>query len=244
MKIYKAINEVMKDLGAIAKGRKNTHQGYAFRGIEDFYNSIHPELSAKGIFIATQVIDKISETHQKGDKTSFRVMLNVNHKFYAEDGSCVEVITAGEGIDTSDKATSKALSMAMKYAFIQTFSIPTQDMSDPERDSPSVDATNPIEAKAPPKAAKPAAAPAAKVVKSVTNATPAPSFDEFEKTQGEYRVTFGVYKDKTLDQMGEKTAKGYAQHLANDALKRGGEMSVSEGDFIRAVKAKYNSVTG
>jgi hypothetical protein len=237
MKIYKQINAVMNDLGAIAKDRKNTHQGYAFRGIEDFYNSIHPELSAKGVFIVTQVIDKVSETHQKGDKTSFRVMLNVNHKFYADDGSFVEVITAGEGVDTSDKATSKAMSMAMKYAFIQTFSIPTTDISDPERDSPSVDSTNPKEEK--PQAAK----TVKPVVKSIAQAKPAQSFEEFEKEQDSYRVTFGVYKDKTLDQIGEKTAKGYAQHLANDALKRGGDMKPEEGRFIQEVKAKYKSVT-
>ena len=237
MKIFKQINAVMNDLGAIAKDRKNTHQGYAFRGIEDFYNSIHPELSAKGVFIVTQVIDKVSETHQKGDKTSFRVMLNVNHKFYADDGSFVEVITAGEGVDTSDKATSKAMSMAMKYAFIQTFSIPTTDISDPERDSPSVDSTNPKEE-------KPQAAKAAKpVVKSISQAKPAQSFEDFEKEQDAYRVTFGVYKDKTLDQIGEKTAKGYAQHLANDALKRGGDLKPEEGRFIQEVKAKYKSVT-
>jgi hypothetical protein len=56
-------------------------------------------------------------------------------------------------------------------------------------------------------------------------------------------VTFGVYSGKTLDQIGEKTAKGYAQHLANDALKRGGEIKPEEGRFIQEVKAKYKSVT-
>lgn len=232
MKIFKAINEVMKDLGAIAKGRKNTHQGYAFRGIEDFYNSIHPELAAKGIFIATQVIDKVSETHQKGDKTSFRVMLNVNHKFYADDGSFVEVITAGEGIDTSDKATSKALSMAMKYAFIQTFSIPTQDMSDPERDSPSVDLTNPVEN-------RPAQAP--KTVRSVEQAKPATpkAHQTHEDAAGsDFTITFGVYKGKTVGALGMATAKSYADHLLKQVTKRNTQLSPAESDFVKFVTEK------
>lgn len=229
MKIFKAINEVMKDLGAIAKGRKNTHQGYAFRGIEDFYNSIHPELAAKGIFIATQVIDKASETHQKGDKTSFRVMLNVNHKFYADDGSFVEVITAGEGIDTSDKATSKALSMAMKYAFIQTFSIPTQDMSDPERDSPSVDLTNPVENRT---------AQAPKTVRSVEQAKPAtPKAHQTHEdaTGSDFTITFGVYKGKTVKALGMATAKAYAEHLTKQATNKKAQLSTAEADFVKFV---------
>jgi len=235
MKIYKQINAIMNDLGAIAKDRKNTYQEYAFRGIEDFYNSIHPELSAKGVFIVTQVIDKISETHQKGDKISFRVMLNVNHKFYADDGSFIEVITSGEGIDTSDKATSKALSMAMKYAFIQTFSIPTTDISDPERDSPSVDSTNPKEE-------KPQAANGEKpVVKSLA---PVKTEQKTESADGVYRVTFGNFSGKTLDQIGEKTAKSYAQHLTSDATKRKTDLGPNELEFIKQVREKFKSVTG
>lgn len=232
MKIFKAINEVMKDLGAIAKGRKNTHQGYAFRGIEDFYNSIHPELAAKGIFIATQVVEKTTETHQKGDKTSFRVLMNVNHKFYAEDGSFVEVITAGEGIDTSDKATSKALSMAMKYAFIQTFSIPTQDMSDPERDSPSVDLTNPVEN-------KPASAP--KTVRSIepVKAEPPKARQTLEDATGDdFKITFGVYKGKTVGGLGMATAKAYANHLVKESAKKKAQLPEAEAAFVKFMADK------
>jgi hypothetical protein len=105
---------------------------------------------------------------------------------------------------------------------------------DPDEAERIVDA--PIELKTAPKAAKP-------VVKSIAEAKPVKSFEEFEKDQDAYRVTFGVYNGKTLDQIGEKTAKGYAQHLANDALKRGGDMKPEEGRFIQEVKAKYKSVT-
>ena len=137
--------------------------------------------------------------------------------------------------DCMEKAETGAIGRALAYCGYGT-QFCADELDEAER---IVDA--PIEAKASPKAAK----PAAKVVKSVTNATPAPSFEEFEQAQSGYRCQItGVYFGKTLDQIGEKTAKGYAQHLANDALKRGGEMSQKEGDFIRAVKEKYKSVTG
>src|SRR5690606_11320769 len=41
-----------------------------------------------------------------------------------------------EGLDSGDKATNKALSAALKYALIQTFSIPTEDMAEGDAESP------------------------------------------------------------------------------------------------------------
>lgn len=140
---------------------------------------------------------------------------------------------AGHFGDFIEKAETGALGRCLAY-----IGYGTQFCAD-ELDEGERLADAPIE-KAPPKAAKPAPAP--KVVKSVTPAAPVQTFEDFEN--GEYRITFGVYQGKTLEQIGEKTAKGYAQHLANEALKRNGEMGAKEGDFIRAVKEKYKSVTG
>jgi hypothetical protein len=137
LKIYSQINLVMKDLGPIAKDRKNTHQGYAFRGIEDLYNAIHPVLVKHGVFCAPSVVDTKNETFQKADgKNSYRVLLTVNHRFFASDGSFVDVVTIGEGVDTSDKASNKAMSAAMKYAFVELFAIPTADIEDADRTTP------------------------------------------------------------------------------------------------------------
>jgi hypothetical protein len=203
------------------------------------------QLKGKDYLQVAQRLVWFREEHPDWTITTEAVALDEKHaifKAWIQDTSGRTIATAHKREDQAhfgdcmEKAETGAIGRALAYCGYGT-QFCADELCEAER---IVDA--PIE-KAPPKAAKPVAVPAPKVVKSVTNATPAPSFDEFEKTQGEYRVTFGVYKDKTLDQMGEKTAKGYAQHLANDALKRGGEMSVSEGDFIRAVKAKYNSVT-
>jgi predicted RNA-binding protein with PIN domain len=49
------------------------------------------------------------------------------------DWTSVTVTTIGEAADTSDKATNKAMSAALKYALIQTFSVPTKDMDDADR---------------------------------------------------------------------------------------------------------------
>lgn len=109
------------------------------------YNTIQPVLVANGVFCVPQVIEKDTETFTSAKgTTTFRVLLKISHKFFAEDGSSVDVITLGEGIDTSDKAANKAMSAAMKYAFIELFSIPTEDIEDPDKESPQVDGAKKI----------------------------------------------------------------------------------------------------
>lgn len=143
-KIYTLISKISSDLGAIGKDGKNSAQGYSFRGIDQMYNAIQPILVKNGVFCVPQVIKDVVHTLQgtnaKGEpKVSFHAVLTINHKFYADDGSFVEVITLGEGLDTSDKASNKAMSAAMKYAFIELFSIPTADVADSDRESPSAE---------------------------------------------------------------------------------------------------------
>ena len=67
----------------------------------------------------------------------------MEYDFYAEDGSKVTVgPIPAEGLDSGDKATNKALSAALKYALIQTFSIPTEDMAEADLDSPEIGASS------------------------------------------------------------------------------------------------------
>lgn len=143
-KIFSLIPKVMSDIGSISKGRKNEHQNYKFRGIEDMYNVIQPALIKHGVFCCPQVVDSQNfELTSANGKASCRVLLKISHRFYADDGSYIEVITQGEGIDTSDKASNKAMSAAMKYAFIELFSIPTEDIDDSDSDSPEAGKSKP-----------------------------------------------------------------------------------------------------
>ena len=43
-KIYKAICDVMADIGAVGKNQKNQQQGFMFRGIDAVMNAINPAL--------------------------------------------------------------------------------------------------------------------------------------------------------------------------------------------------------
>lgn len=139
--IFRLIPLVMNDIGAVSKDRKNEQQKYAFRGIEDFYQAAHPAMIKHGIFCAPKVLSReayrFEKTNDQGRVTTWlHVALEVEHRFYAGDGSFVPVTTWGEGLDNSDKATNKAMSGAMKYALIELFCVPTKDVEDADRESP------------------------------------------------------------------------------------------------------------
>lgn len=131
--IYDRLSKVMGKIGAVSKDRKNPQQGYQFRGIDDFYNACHSALVFAGVVPVPRVMEQARvERQTKSGATMFHVVLTVATRFYAPDGSFVEAITIGEAMDTSDKASNKAMSAAMKYALIETFCIPTDDDSDTE----------------------------------------------------------------------------------------------------------------
>lgn len=140
--IFQKIPLIMRDVGAVTKDRTNSAQNYKFRGIEDLYLAFHPVLVEHGVFCVPQVIDMQCSEVQKADgKISYRTIIKMKHSFMAEDGSSVDAITIGEGLDSSDKASNKAMSAAMKYAFIELFSVPTQDIDDSDKDSPDAGKT-------------------------------------------------------------------------------------------------------
>lgn len=145
--IFKKMSEIMADIGPVKKDQKNQAQGFKFRGIDNFVNALHPALVKHGVFMTPRVISErseIKEVTRGSGKQGFdkHVNLMVEYDFYAEDGSKVTVgPIAAEGLDSGDKATNKALSAALKYALIQTFAVPTEDMVDGDLESPEIGKT-------------------------------------------------------------------------------------------------------
>ena len=116
-KIYQSIIAVMEDVGAIGKDKKNQTQGFMYRGIDDVMNALNPAFIKNKIFTVPQVLEQHREerTTAKGGLLIYSIC-KVKYTFYAEDGSSVEVVTIGEGMDSGDKATNKAMAIALKYA--------------------------------------------------------------------------------------------------------------------------------
>lgn len=150
--VYKAINAVQAELaemGGISKSRKNVQQGYAFRGIDEVYNTLAPILAKHKLLILPKVLERQCEEIKSVKGTPlFYVTLKTDFYFTsAEDGSQFIATSYGEAMDSADKATNKAMSAAYKYVCLQAFSIPTEGDND-------ADATTHIVA---PRETKPAA---------------------------------------------------------------------------------------
>jgi uncharacterized protein YejL (UPF0352 family) len=135
--IYKAITDAMADISPIAKGKENKEQKFKYRGIDDVMNELSPILSKHKIFIYPEVIEKQRQERQtKTGGTLLYSILTIKYHFATDDGSEVCTTVVGEGMDSGDKASNKAMAVAFKYACLQMFCIPTNDITDPDETTP------------------------------------------------------------------------------------------------------------
>lgn len=134
--IYQAITDIMSEGYAITKDKRNQKQGYAYRGIDDVMNTFQPLLAKHHVFIVPEVLDQQRQERKTSNSSLLYSILKMRYTFYAEDGSSVSAVVVGEGMDSGDKASNKAMSVAMKYAMFQVFCIPTEEMQDPDADTP------------------------------------------------------------------------------------------------------------
>jgi hypothetical protein len=127
----------MRDIEAIGKDRRNQAQGFNFRGIDDVYNELHQTMAKHGLFTVPRVVAERCEDRQtkSGGNAIYRV-LSIEFDFIDETGDKITVgPMIGEGMDSGDKASNKAHSIAHKYALLQVFMIPTVEKKDPDEES-------------------------------------------------------------------------------------------------------------
>lgn len=134
--IHKAMVEVMKDVGAVRKGEFNSHQKFSFRGIDAVINAVSPAFRKHGVFCTPTVISSEYDSVQVGQNRTLmghaRVM--VQYTFHATDGTSISATVSAESMDSGDKATAKAMSVAYRTALLQTLCLPT-DEADPDADT-------------------------------------------------------------------------------------------------------------
>lgn len=144
-KIFSTINSVMSELGAITKNKRNQQQGFSYRGVDDVMNALNPLMVKNKLFCVPKVLRNEREERQtsRGSNLLYSIV-TMEYTLYAEDGSSVSAVVIGEGMDSGDKATNKAMAIAYKYAMFQIFSIPTEETApDADRDTPEESAPEP-----------------------------------------------------------------------------------------------------
>lgn len=131
-KIYEALIKANELVGAISKGNTNQQQGFKFRGVDDVYNRLHPILAKCGIVIIPEVVSYEVTERQARNGVLLYTRATIRRHFTASDGSSVTTLVVGEAMDSGDKGMNKAMSIALKYALFQLFTIPTDEDEDPD----------------------------------------------------------------------------------------------------------------
>ena len=134
--IQERMLQVMQEVGAVRKGDRNSSQGFSFRGIDAVVNAVAPALKRAGVVVMPhlQSVDYAQVEVGKNRTAMLQCRVVVQYAFIAEDGSNLAATVAAEALDSGDKATAKAMSVAFRTALLQALCLPT-DEPDPDHDT-------------------------------------------------------------------------------------------------------------
>lgn len=128
-----AMRAVMLDVGYVQK--KTRVQGYTAAGESEVIAAIRPAMLEHGVIGPIPVGGDepiIRDLDRGGGKNMRYVVIRRTFRFiHADSKESIDVVTYGEGADTLDKASLKAMTSAKKYAIREAFCLETGD--DPDR---------------------------------------------------------------------------------------------------------------
>lgn len=135
--ITQALSSVMEEVRAVGKDGRNTQQNYSFRGIDGVVNAVGPALRKHGVVVLPTVEDITYRDVLVGkNATPMReCTVRITYTFYGPAGDFIGSTVCGEALDSGDKATAKAFSVAYRTCLLQALTIPT-DEPDPDEASP------------------------------------------------------------------------------------------------------------
>lgn len=124
---------------------------FKFRGIDEAMDAVGHAMREVGLILSPEVLKEEGTSNAvtkkgNGDRGPYEstvlwttTKLTMRYTFVdPEDGSTHTIEMVGEGRDASDKSTSKAGSMAFKYALLQALCIPVNGLDDSDASPPQV----------------------------------------------------------------------------------------------------------
>lgn len=149
-----ALAAVMNEVDHVSKdGTYDDKRGtrYSFRGVDDTVNAVAPAFRKHGVLCLPNVEDvQYTSYTTRNGASMMRCTVRTRYDFVGPAGDKLSATVCGEAADSSDKATAKAQSVALRVALLQALCLPTDD--------PDPDDTRP-EAPPPRRAATPAPPP-------------------------------------------------------------------------------------
>lgn len=139
--VIQALSDVMKDVQAIRKGDRNQAQNFNFRGIDAVMNAVGPALREHGVIcVPVETRTAYRDVHTVNGKPAREVTAVVTYRFYGPAGDYIEAQAPGESMDSGDKGTPKAMSVAYRTLLLQALTIPTDE---PEPDAQTYERATP-----------------------------------------------------------------------------------------------------
>ena len=136
LNVVQAFAAVMDDVRKVTKDGRNTAQNFNFRGIDGVMNAVGPALRKHGVVIVPKVLHTNYRDIEVGkNRTLMReVTVEVGYTIHGPNGDTIEGSAPGESMDSGDKGTAKAMSVAYRTFLLQALTIPT-DEPDPDEHS-------------------------------------------------------------------------------------------------------------
>ena len=126
----------------VAKSGVNREQNYYYRPIDRVLDVVGPALARHGIMVSPVFDERearaAGKTAKGNDRTRVVLRCTCTFRHFADPHARHEVVSIGEAEDAADKATNKAMAMALKYALIAAFLIPVVGADDADA-SPGTD---------------------------------------------------------------------------------------------------------
>lgn len=137
MTIHERMVAILSELPSIGKDARNEQQKFMYRSHDAVLNALNPLLAKHGVFVVPYVLERIATTRTtKSGSLMYEVDLHVQFSFYGLDGDVITTSAWGEGTDSGDKSTNKAMTMAFKNALAVAFAISTEDTIDADGHTP------------------------------------------------------------------------------------------------------------
>lgn len=155
MNIFQKMSAITDEIGKVAKNITVGIGQNKYKAVSevDVLNAVKPAEIKYGVYsypASREIIDnsiianeKVFEDLNKNTKTietksSLFLRIKTTYRFINTDkpDEFIEITTYGDGIDTQDKATGKAMTYADKYALLKAYKIETGDDPDQQANEP------------------------------------------------------------------------------------------------------------
>jgi hypothetical protein len=138
--IFAAILGIMNDVTGVGKhGQMDPAArmgNYKYQRYDDLKRELGAAFRTHAVFLQSDTTRLVTERVGEGGRMT-RVVVSATYRFTSlVDGSELTFDSHGESMDKSDKATGKAMTMALKSALIQAFMLAAEDTEDPDATRP------------------------------------------------------------------------------------------------------------